>query len=258
MTLQGSGAISLADIATEFSDTQPNSMSEFYKGGSLVPSTETITAVQSGGNLTPVGSGSGGPAGGVGSSTSIAFAAGAVVSETINWSFNRTYLYTDGAGRNVFNTTLIFGDNTINAVNHFGNVNNPSNPAEAVYWSFSWYVASGSGIALSGTRIFNDDFSQWSTRGDSLPSRITASTVLFNMSQLATSSSDSGTVSVSGTAGGSGCTIGMILWYNINDTGWIAWSPTDIGDISSTASINANVPTSGVISFDDFYGAKDA
>jgi len=249
MTLQGSGAISLADIATEFSDTQPNSMSEFYKGGSLVPSTETITAVQSGGNLTPVGSGSGGPAGGVGSSTSIAFAAGAVVSETINWSFNRT------ANGSNFDTTLILGDNTITATNHAVSVT-PDNPAKGRYWSFSWYVASGSGIALSGTRIFNDDFSQWSTRGDSLPIRITDSTALFNMP--ASVGSDSGTISVSGTAGGSGCTIGMILWYNINDSGWMGWSPTDIGDISSTASINANVPTSGVISFDDFYGAKDA
>jgi len=36
MALQGSGAISLSDLATEFGDTTPNSMSEFYAGGSLV------------------------------------------------------------------------------------------------------------------------------------------------------------------------------------------------------------------------------
>ena len=36
MALQASGAISLSDLATEFGDTTPNSMSEFYAGGSLV------------------------------------------------------------------------------------------------------------------------------------------------------------------------------------------------------------------------------
>ena len=36
MALQASGAISLANLATEFGDTTPNSMSEFYAGGSLV------------------------------------------------------------------------------------------------------------------------------------------------------------------------------------------------------------------------------
>ena len=36
MALQASGAISLSDLATEFGDSTPNSMSEFYAGGSLV------------------------------------------------------------------------------------------------------------------------------------------------------------------------------------------------------------------------------
>ena len=36
MALQSSGPISLSDLATEFSDTAPHSMSEFYRGGSLV------------------------------------------------------------------------------------------------------------------------------------------------------------------------------------------------------------------------------
>lgn len=36
MALQSSGAISLADLATEFGDSAPHSMSEFYAGGSLV------------------------------------------------------------------------------------------------------------------------------------------------------------------------------------------------------------------------------
>jgi len=36
MALQTSGAISISELATEYGDTTPNSMSEFYAGGSLV------------------------------------------------------------------------------------------------------------------------------------------------------------------------------------------------------------------------------
>lgn len=63
MTLQSSGAISLANLASEFGDTVPHSMSEFYKGGSLVPTTvpDAVTASNLGGtNSTNVRSSSNG------------------------------------------------------------------------------------------------------------------------------------------------------------------------------------------------------
>lgn len=41
MALQSSGQISLGDIATEFGDSAPHSISEFYRGGSLVGSSNT-------------------------------------------------------------------------------------------------------------------------------------------------------------------------------------------------------------------------
>ena len=41
MALQASGGISLSELATEFNDTQPNNMSEFYRGGDRVPSVNT-------------------------------------------------------------------------------------------------------------------------------------------------------------------------------------------------------------------------
>ena len=41
MALQSSGAISLADLATEFGGTAPHSMSEYYRGGGLVPNNNT-------------------------------------------------------------------------------------------------------------------------------------------------------------------------------------------------------------------------
>ena len=57
MTLQSSGAISLASIAAVVTDlgsgSTPHSMSEYYKGGSLVPSTvaETVTAASLSGSV---------------------------------------------------------------------------------------------------------------------------------------------------------------------------------------------------------------
>lgn len=47
MALPPSGSISLSQIANEFGDTQPNSISEFYKEGSLVPSSSTVAATGS-------------------------------------------------------------------------------------------------------------------------------------------------------------------------------------------------------------------
>ena len=46
MTLQSSGAISFANLASEYGGSAPHSLNEYYKGGGLVPSTvaETVTA----------------------------------------------------------------------------------------------------------------------------------------------------------------------------------------------------------------------
>ena len=41
MTLQTSGSISLANLASEYSDSQPNSLSEFYRNGGKVPNSIT-------------------------------------------------------------------------------------------------------------------------------------------------------------------------------------------------------------------------
>tara|TARA_Y100001938_G_scaffold39058_1_gene54134 strand:+ start:201 stop:935 length:735 start_codon:yes stop_codon:yes gene_type:complete len=46
MVLPSSGAISLGQIATEYSDSQPNSMNEFYRGGGKVPTTVSGSATQ--------------------------------------------------------------------------------------------------------------------------------------------------------------------------------------------------------------------
>lgn len=46
MVLPSSGTISLGQIATEYSDSQPNSMNEFYRGGDNVPTTVSASATQ--------------------------------------------------------------------------------------------------------------------------------------------------------------------------------------------------------------------
>mgnify|MGYP001242634811 CR=1 FL=1 len=50
MTLPSSGAISIGDLASEFGGSAPHSLSEYYRGGSLVPSTKqsTVTATNTG------------------------------------------------------------------------------------------------------------------------------------------------------------------------------------------------------------------
>ena len=49
MALQTSGEISLNNLATEFGDSAPNSMSEFYSGGSLVANNAVNVNVPSSG-----------------------------------------------------------------------------------------------------------------------------------------------------------------------------------------------------------------
>ena len=51
MALPSSGAISLSAIASEFGDSTPNSISEFYRGGSLVPNTSVNTNVPTSGEI---------------------------------------------------------------------------------------------------------------------------------------------------------------------------------------------------------------
>lgn len=51
MALPASGPLSISQIATEFGDTAPNSMSEFYRGGSLVPDAPDNASVPTSGQI---------------------------------------------------------------------------------------------------------------------------------------------------------------------------------------------------------------
>ena len=51
MAIPGSGPIKISELATEFGDTTPNSMSEYYRGGSLVPDSPTNSGVPASGAI---------------------------------------------------------------------------------------------------------------------------------------------------------------------------------------------------------------
>ena len=51
MALPSSGAISLSAIASEFGDSTPNSISEFYRGGSLVPNVSINNSIPTSGAI---------------------------------------------------------------------------------------------------------------------------------------------------------------------------------------------------------------
>jgi len=52
MTLQSSGAITLAQIQAEFGGSNPASLSEYYRGGSYVPNTTTNSSIPTSGTIT--------------------------------------------------------------------------------------------------------------------------------------------------------------------------------------------------------------
>lgn len=51
MALPSSGELKISDIASEFGDTAPHSMSEFYRGGGLVPDSSGNSAVPTSGQI---------------------------------------------------------------------------------------------------------------------------------------------------------------------------------------------------------------
>lgn len=51
MAIPSSGEIKISEIATEFGDTAPNQMSEYYRGGGLVPNTPANAAVPTSGQI---------------------------------------------------------------------------------------------------------------------------------------------------------------------------------------------------------------
>jgi len=207
MTLQSSGAISLANLATEFGDGVPYSMSEFYKGGSLVPTTvpDAVTASNLGGT----------------NSANYRVPANGGYDPQIN-TFSRLY------------TQAIWGDNgsTITFDRNF-TVNKTG--------TYNYYVA-----------YYIQNASKTATH-----------TLYVAGTQVATHSLTAGNNTASAT-GTLSVTAGQVIRVTGSggSAGWAVMTVYIGGSSYNNASIdlpvNTSVPTSGVISLSNFYGARDS
>jgi len=206
MALQASGAISISELATEFGDTVPNSLSEFYNGGSLVPAIayDPVTAS----NL---------------------------------------------AGSNSANLrTAQFGG--------YDPAINTTTPTTCIYLHQLWADNGSTGtvnrtFVVDKTGTYSIYFG-WYSYGFTAPLTVTVngSQVYYN-----TLISYNSTVSTTGTfTASAGDTIGIVTSFP--SSGW-SGHYTYIGGSSATSrsieiANNSSVPTSGVLSLSNFYGAS--
>jgi len=208
MALQASGAISISELATEFGDTVPNSLSEFYNGGSLVPPVayETVTASSLTGSYAP---NERGPSiGGY--------------NPQIN-TFSRLY------------THALWGDNgSIGSMDMTFTVNKTGSYS----YYFGWFIQNAD--TYSGNTYFYANGS------------IVATHNLYTVNN--STASVTGTLSLS-----AGQTI-RVRNDGFPSAGWSAHTVYIGGSSYSNNTIqianNSSVPTSGVLSLSNFYGAS--
>ena len=210
MTLQSSGAISLANLASEFGDGVPHSMSEFYKGGSLVPATvpEAVTASNLTGSFTP----------------NARYPAIGGYDPQIN-TFSRLYTHALWADNgNTGSMDMSFTVNKTGTYNYY----------------FGWFIQNSN--AASGNTYFYANGSLIATHNNA--------------------GSNNNTVSVTGTLSLSAGQIIRVRNDGFPSAGWSAHTVRIGGSTYNNASIdlpvNTSVPTSGVISLSNFYGARES
>ena len=205
MALQSSGPISINNIATEFGGTVPHAISEYYKGGGLVPSTisEAVTASSLTGSYAP----------------NARYPAIGGYDPQIN-TFNRLY------------THALWGDN--GSVGSMDMSFTVSKTGTYNYY-FGWFIQNSN--AASGNTYFY------------------ANGVLIATHNNA--GSNNNTVSVTGTLSLSAGQTIRVRNDGFPSAGWSAHTVRIGGSTYNNAFIdsaaNTNIPTSGVISFNNFY-----
>ena len=208
MAIPSSGAVSISDLVTEFGGTAPHSMSEYYRGGSFVPSTKQATVT----------------AGSTTINQQIDAQRGSGFTTNPTWNSN---------GR-IF-TVYLWADNGANGV-----------------WDCQWTV--------NQTGTYTASFNSFISSADG---GLTTSFVIYkNGTQLDTYSRSTGdpqsrsevrTYSYS-----SGDTVRIT--GNWGSRGWASCGCTFGGSSQNnntvTQNTNTGVPTSGVITLEDFYGSS--
>ena len=206
MTLPASGALSFANIQTEFGGSNPISLSEYYKNGSNVPSTvpEAVTASSLGGS----------------NSANARYPAIGGYDPQIN-TFSRLY------------TQALWGDNgsTITFDRNF-----TVNKTGTYNYYVAYYIQNASKTAthtlyVGGTQVATHSL----TAGNSTASATGTLSVTAGQ-----------TIRVTGTGGSAG-------WAAM--TVYIGGSSYNNSSIN--VSVNANIPTSGVVSLSDYYDGRN-
>jgi len=260
MALQTTGSISFSEIATEFGDATPNSMSEFYRGGdNVVDSKADIT-------YTEVYGYNGSPALGTRYPNASSF--------SYSWH-NRSFV-----GNTAYFTTSMVRE-TDNVVARCimsgvykhrmgwrwttGYSGYTQNPYYFKIKVVGKHRTSSSGEYLTGThyytgRITRDDQSQGDvafTRRDAEPPAPSASSI----NNGTTGEAESGIYYLWDLTN---CAVEVYFNSNQPDTSAAAfafiWDANDnysIGNNQQGVLANQNVPETGALSFQDFYGAED-
>ena len=235
MTLQTDGSISFSQIAAEFGDTAPYSMSEFYKGGAKVPSTISTTATQA-------------PPSSNGTYSDFGDVSGLTLVRSTGTSYSTSGLIntTVGSGSS---TTATFGSSNRDQLvaNTLNNISDNSNNVTV--------TITGSGgsrtysTTSSQTALYATGSGTWTiaktagSRNDSVRLRW-YSRVATTTTNYAFTNNVGTDVTVETTTIADGATT------NINASGDY--------DISFSETVNANVPTDGAIDFTNFYGGRSS
>jgi len=221
MVLPSSGTISLGQIATEYSDSQPNSMSEFYNGGGKVPTTLSGSATQAAPSTN-------GTYNDFGSVTGLT-----LVRSTTTTSATSNKNITSSTGG-----TFNFGSSNSSGINLTVRGNQESG-------TVTWTSGNNSGSQPYTTGNTNIG----SISGDPGPYSVTVSnpaTILSNYTNSSTAytfTNNTGyDVTIEGTTIANGASSAI--------------SPSGDYNISYTIAANPNVPSSGTIDFADFYGGR--
>lgn len=113
MTLPSSGTISLGDLQTEFGGSNPISISEYYRGGGLVPNVSANSAIPLDGNLAPISLSDFYGAKGL---SSISAITSAITSNIIT---NRNYLFSSPWFNSGFETGTTVDVDTAGSINNY-------------------------------------------------------------------------------------------------------------------------------------------